>query len=75
MAKVFLLAKGVGVDRVDTSGFPPAEKMWEFLGPGGEILACGTCLKLRDKGASELCPVSTEDLYRLVLESGRALTF
>ena len=50
--------------------------MREFLDLGGAILACGTCLKLRQAEGSELCPVSTmKDLYEIVRDSDRVITF
>ncbi|MBI4411895.1 MAG: DsrE family protein [Deltaproteobacteria bacterium] len=50
--------------------------MTAFLENGGKILACGTCLKLRQKESSELCPLSTmKDLRELVRDSARVLTF
>lgn len=74
--KTFLLAKGVESENIDTEQFKVTDQMREFLKQGGEILACGTCLKLRDTEGSELCPVSTmKDLYELVRDSDRVLTF
>ncbi|MEK7795933.1 MAG: DsrE family protein, partial [Pseudomonadota bacterium] len=74
--KAFLLAKGVESENLDTEQFKVADQMREFLKQGGEILACGTCLKLRDTEGSELCPVSTmKDLYELVRDSDRVVTF
>ena len=47
-----------------------------FVENGGKFYACGTCLKLRDKEGSELCPVSSlHDLYNLVKECDKVLTF
>ncbi len=72
----FLLAKGVDVDSLDTTTFKVTEQMQSFLDAGGKILACGTCLKLRQKESSELCPLSTmKDLYELIRDSDRVLTF
>ncbi len=72
----FLLGKGVEADSLDTADFPVSEQMRQFARSGGKILACGTCLKLREKPESELCPTSTmADLYRLVRDSDRVLTF
>lgn len=72
----FLLAKGVECDRMDTPRFPVTQQMREFLERGGQILACGTCLQLRGKEETELCPLSSmADLYRLVRECDRVLTF
>ena len=74
--KTFLLAKGVESENIDTEQFKVTDQMREFLKQGGEILACGTCLKLRDTEGSELCPVSTmKDLYELVRDSDRVVTF
>ena len=74
--KTFLLAKGVESENIDTEQFKVTDQMREFLKQGGEILACGTCLKLRHTEGSELCPVSTmKDLYELVRDSDRVITF
>jgi uncharacterized protein involved in oxidation of intracellular sulfur len=74
--RVFLLAKGVEAEGLDTENFKVTEQMASFVDAGGEILACGTCLKIRQAGASELCPLSTmKDLYELVRDSERVLTF
>jgi uncharacterized protein involved in oxidation of intracellular sulfur len=45
---------------------------------GGEIYACGTCLKLRQRHStgSEMCPLSTmQDLYDLINWSDKLVTF
>ena len=43
---------------------------------GGEILACGTCLKLRNSQGSEPCPLSAmKDLRALIREVDRVVTF
>ncbi|OGQ48517.1 MAG: sulfur reduction protein DsrE [Deltaproteobacteria bacterium RIFCSPLOWO2_02_FULL_46_8] len=74
--KVFLLARGVEVESLNTEQFKITEQMKAFLEGGGQILACGTCLKLREKAGSELCPLSTmKDLYELIRDSDRVLTF
>ena len=47
-----------------------------LLQSGGQILACGTCLKPRNSQGSELCPLSTmKDLYTLIGEADRVVTF
>lgn len=74
--KVFLLAKGVESESLDTDQFKVTEQMKFFLDHGGQILACGTCLKIRESAGSEICPLSTMgDLYKLVKENDRVLTF
>lgn len=74
--QVFLLGKGVEAEQLDTSAFAVQQSMQDFVQAGGEILACGTCLKIRQLGASEICPVSTmADLYQLIHAVDKVLTF
>jgi len=74
--KVFLLAKGVESESLDTEMFGVSEEMSLFIKSGGEILACGTCLKIRQSEGSEMCPISTmEDLYKIISESDKVVTF
>ncbi|MDD5302510.1 MAG: DsrE family protein [Elusimicrobia bacterium] len=74
--KVFLLAKGVECEKLNTDQFKVTEQMQAFVDNGGKILACGTCLKLRHSEGTELCPLSTmKDLYDIVKESDKVLTF
>ncbi len=76
IVKAFLLAKGVESESLDTDQFKVSEQMNSFIDKGGKILACGTCLKLRQSEGTDLCPLSTmQDLYELVQESDRVLTF
>jgi uncharacterized protein involved in oxidation of intracellular sulfur len=74
--KVFLLAKGVECESIDTEKFKVTEQMQSFVEKGGKILACGTCLKIRQLEGSEMCPLSTmKDLYEIVKESDKIVTF
>ena len=74
--KVFLLANGVEVEKLDTGKFIVTEQMQAFVDKGGQILACGTCLKIRNSEGSEMCPLSTmKDLYDLIAESEKVLSF
>ena len=74
--QVFLLAKGVESEQLPTDEFDVLGMMQKFVDAGGEVLACGTCLKVRQTGASELCPMSTlEDLYQLMNKADKLLTF
>jgi uncharacterized protein involved in oxidation of intracellular sulfur len=85
-AKVFLLAKGVECESLDSDKFRIKEQMQSLVDSGGRIYACGTCLKIRQSGGkpagspanrgSELCPLSTmNDLYEIVKESDKVVTF
>ena len=73
---VFLLAKGVECESLDTDKFNVTNEMNIFVESGGEILACGTCLQLRKSEGSEICPLSTmADLYALINESDKVVSF
>jgi len=74
--KVFLLGKGVECESLDTDKFKVTEQMQTLVDNGGEILACGSCLKIRQSGGSEMCPLSTmKDLYELITGSDKVVTF
>ena len=75
--KIFLLGKGVEAESVKDARFPLLEgSIRKFVKNKGVILACGTCLKIRGKEESNICPVSAmEDMLQLVEESDRVLTF
>jgi uncharacterized protein involved in oxidation of intracellular sulfur len=74
--KVFLLAKGVECESIDTDKFKVTEQIQSFANSGGNIFACGTCLKIRQMQGSEICPLSTmKDLYEILKESDKIVTF
>jgi len=73
--KVFLLAKGVECESLDIDKFNISQQMQAFVDNGGEILAYGTCLKIRNSEGSEMCPLSTmNDLYQLIKESDKVIS-
>ena len=55
--RLFLLGKGVELDRIEDAQFDVQAQAQSFVAAGGQILACGTCLKLRGSEGSELCPL------------------
>ena len=62
--------------QVSNSEFNIAEQGEKFLGAGGKIFACGTCIKSRQQKESSLCSISTmQDMYRIVSESDKIVTF
>ena len=74
--KVFLLAKGVECESIDTDKFNVTEQMQTFVDKGGEIFACGICLKIRQSEGSQMCPLSTmKDLYEIVKWCDKVVTF
>ncbi len=73
--KVFLLAKGVECEKLNTEKFNISEQMQALVDAGGEIFACGTCLKIRNSEGTEMCPFSTmNDLYNIINESDKVVT-
>jgi sulfur relay (sulfurtransferase) complex TusBCD TusD component (DsrE family) len=74
--KVFLMGKGVDCESLTTDKFNVTEQIRSFIDSGGKTFACGSCLKIRHSEGSEACPLSTmEDLYRIVKESDKIVTF
>lgn len=74
--KIFLMGKGVELDRIDDTRFNVREQAKAVLDAGGQFLACGTCLKLRESQGSEICPLSTlKDMYEVVRDSDKVLSF
>jgi len=74
--RIFLSGKGVEVDRIEDAKFDVKGQAQKVLDAGGQFLACGTCLKLRQSTRSEICPLSTlKDLYEIVRNFDKVLTF
>ena len=74
--KVFFIGKGVEYQKTSTEKFNTVEQAEKFTQSGGRIYACGTCIKSREQEGSEMCPISTmNDMYRIVSESDKILTF
>ena len=74
--KVFLVGKAVEYEEKGTKHFPAKGEAEKFVSVGGIILACGTCLKLRNKPGDNVCPISSlKDLYALVKESDKIVCF
>ena len=73
--RIFLSGRGVEIDRIEDAKFDVKKQAREILDAGGEFLACGTCLKLRNAEGSEVCPLSTlKDHYEIVRDSDRLVT-
>ena len=73
---IFLIGKGVEYENISNEQFNIIEQAEKFQEAGGKIFACGTCLKQRNSAGSNLCPLSTmKDMYRIVAESDKILTF
>ena len=76
-ADVFLMSEGSELDTIpDSKDFDISAKIAEFKNLKGKIYACGSCLKLRGKEESNVCPVSTmSDLLKMVEDSDKVLVF
>src|SRR3989344_2248814 len=76
-AEVFLMSEGSDLDDIrDTKDFDISAKVSEFRSLKGGLYACGSCLKVRGKEKSNVCPVSTmSDLLALVERSDKVLVF
>ncbi len=74
--RVFLVNKGVEAEDIKSERFPVKEQMQIFLDNKGEILACGTCMKNRQKESDTFCPIATmNELLEIVEESEKIVTF
>ena len=74
--RVFLLGKGVECELLDTDEFKVTEQLQTFVDSGGRIFACGTCLEIHQLKAPEAFTVATtKDLYEIVQESDKIITF
>ena len=74
-ARIFLSGKGVEIDKIEDVKFDVRAQAQKVLDAGGEFLACGACLKLRNSEGSKVCPLSTlKDQYEIVCDSDRLVT-
>ena len=74
--KVFLMGEAVEIENLTHEHFDVAAQISEFSAVGGDILACGTCLKSRSMGGTDVCPISTMiDCVELVEWADKVVTF
>jgi sulfur relay (sulfurtransferase) complex TusBCD TusD component (DsrE family) len=76
IVSVFLLGMGVEAESWCCEKFDVIGQMRSFTEAGGSILACGTCLKIRQSEGSDICPLSTmHDLHVMIRDSDKLLSF
>lgn len=76
VVKIFLLGEGVECEEITDQKFNVRAELNKFIEGGGEVFACGSCLKSRRKGETAACPLSTmADLLKIVEEADRVVTF
>lgn len=74
--KVFLMGEAVECETLTHEKFDVAGQVREFSEVGGEILACGTCLKSRNMNETNVCPISTMiDCVEMVEWADKTVTF
>ena len=74
--KVFLMGEAVECEGLTHEIYNVDEQLRKFAEAGGEILACGTCLKSRQLEGSETCPVSTMiECVEMVEWADKVITF
>lgn len=74
--KVFLMGEAVEAESLHHEKYDVAAQLNAFRNVGGEILACGTCLKSRQMDGTEACPISTMiDCVKMVEWADRVVTF
>ena len=74
--KVFLMGEAVECESLSHEKYDVAGQLNTYIKAGGEILACGTCLKSRHLEGSEACPISTMvDCVQMVECADKMVTF
>ncbi len=74
--RIFLSGKGVEIDQIEDAAFDVNGLAQKVISAGGKFLACGTCLKSRNKKGSQNCPISTlDEMLKIVEESDKMLSF
>lgn len=74
--KVFLMGEAVECEGLIHEKYNVDEQLKIFSSIGGEILACGTCLKSRKLEGTASCPLSTMmDCVNMVTWADKVVTF
>lgn len=74
--KLFLMGEAVECEGLTHEKYDVADKLKDFVLHGGEIFACGTCLKSRQMHETEACPMSTMiDCVSLIQWADKVVTF
>ena len=74
--QIFLLAKGVEVDKLIDENADLKQQVDTFIEKGGLIQGCGTCLRSRKNNEPQVCTFSSlADLYALIRKNKILLTF
>ncbi len=74
---LFLMGEGVEYDQTGSEKYNIKQQVDMFLqSDKAKIVACGTCMKLRNQKSTDCCPMGgLEDFYSLVATSDKILSF
>jgi uncharacterized protein involved in oxidation of intracellular sulfur len=73
---IFLLGKGLDGFQSDDKKFPLENLKDTFAGNGGQIIACGSCAKIRDTEEISMCTISSlADFYQIIKQSKKVVSF
>ena len=73
---IFLVGEGVEYEKNSSTQFDISKQVLKFLESNGKIIACSTCMMIRKQDSVKECPAGgLEDLYNLVADSDKVLTF
>lgn len=74
--KFFLMGEAVEVESSEDDQYDVSAEMKKLIAGGGELLACGTCLKSRQLEEQTACPISTMfDCVDMVEWAEKVVTF
>jgi sulfur relay (sulfurtransferase) complex TusBCD TusD component (DsrE family) len=74
--KVFLMGEAVECEGMIHEKYNIDQQLKNFVKAGGELFACGTCLKSRQMDGTEACPISSmTDCVNIVKWADKTVTF
>ncbi len=74
--KIFLMSAGVEIESITHEKYNAKKEIDAFVQNDGMVLACGTCIKARKAGSTDVCPLSTmNDCIHMVEWADRVITF
>lgn len=74
--KIFLMSAGVEIESITHEKYNAKKQIDEFVENNGIVLACGTCIKSRNQGETDVCPISTMmDCLEMVEWAEKVVTF
>ena len=72
---VFLLGSGVEIEIIKDNAFDVAQVLGRLVKNGGKLMACSTCLNVRQQEAG-VCPISTmAQLVEMISDSDKVVSF